>query len=305
MLGIYSLGSVPDHLLSVPSHQERFLIDELRSSFLNLSDFVVNSDWFNNNSRLKEFVFKHDPRMFLRWDVVVKTMFLVNSYYVPVELAYLLSHRHYLSRWMLALEESFVGCPLLSPYYSSSSANLIHHVYHVARFVDCVGVDVHDVPFVFEFGGGYGSMCRLFYNLGFRGRYVIYDSHAFSALQRYYLKSLGLRVVSNVREFMSCSSSILLISDLSDLFSVSDLQFDKSMFVATWSLCESPVSVRESLLRFISRFERFLIAYQDTCNGVDNVSYFGQFCKSISNIVWHVYTIEHIKGSNYLFGGNR
>ena len=38
-------------------------------------------------------------------------------------------------------------------------------------------------------------MCRLFHQLGFSGRYVIYDLPQFSALQAFYLGSVGLPLV--------------------------------------------------------------------------------------------------------------
>ena len=45
---------------------------------------------------------------------------------------------------------------------------------------------------IVEFGGGYGSMCRLVRKLGFKGRYVIFDLRPILALQKYYLGLHGV-----------------------------------------------------------------------------------------------------------------
>ena len=54
--------------------------------------------------------------------------------------------------------------------------------------------DLSSSGVIVEFGGGYGSMCRLLHKLGFSGQYFIYDLPEFVALQRYFLKSIGMPV---------------------------------------------------------------------------------------------------------------
>ena len=95
---------------------------------------------------------------------------------------------------------------------------MIHHAYHLAQFEEKTRTQVHEIDFVLEFGGGYGSMCRLFYNLGFRGRYVIFDLPSFSALQIYYLKTLDLPV-QPINELKS-RTGIVCVSDNTVLKSI-------------------------------------------------------------------------------------
>src|SRR5207244_11597755 len=75
---------------------------------------------------------------------------------------------------------------------------------------------VDDLACVLEFGGGYGSMCRLFHNLGFRGRYLIFDLPAFSALQRFFLRSIGM-CVGSPEEFRDGACGVALSSNVGDL----------------------------------------------------------------------------------------
>ena len=65
---------------------------------------------------------------------------------------------------------------------------------HLALFEETTGSKIDTLELIFEFGGGYGSMCRLAHNLGFNQAYIIFDLQPFSALQNYYLSSLDLPV---------------------------------------------------------------------------------------------------------------
>lgn len=96
---------------------------------------------------------------FLRWPIIRDTMFVSCSPYLDEELAYLRGHRSWEKRWKPALQETTVGGP--DPYWSYpwTSGNTIHHLYHVARFMDAVGGVPEDWDLVFEFGGGYGNLC--------------------------------------------------------------------------------------------------------------------------------------------------
>ena len=115
-------------------------------------------------------------------------------------------------------------------------------------------------------------MCRLFHNLGFQGRYLIFDLPQFSALQTYYLKTLNLPV-SSIDELMRSKTRVSCISDYETLKEIilNKLKIEKKLFIATWSLSETPISVRENIIPFIYDFENYLIAYQDKFGEVDNV----------------------------------
>jgi hypothetical protein len=53
---------------------------------------------------------------------------------------------------------------------------------------------MYDTDCIIEFGGGFGSMCRLVHALGFRGQHIIFDLPPVWALQRYYLRLHGIEV---------------------------------------------------------------------------------------------------------------
>ena len=59
-------------------------------------------------------------------------------------------------------------------------------------------------------------MCRSNFNLGFNGGYIIFDFSHFSLLQKYYLKSINLPVVT-VDEFIKTKKGIIKEKDVSIL----------------------------------------------------------------------------------------
>ncbi|HEV8644085.1 MAG TPA: hypothetical protein VGR01_00775 [Burkholderiales bacterium] len=302
------LSLVFEKPLPSPSRKELGFLSELRMTFRDLPilDAIDASPseaaWLNNMNRLRELVLSQDPREFLRWDVISQTMFVGNARYILTELKYLKRRSDWNARWCRALKESRVGRPIPCVYYSASSGTLIHHAYHVAQFEERTGVQVRDIDFVFEFGGGYGSMCRLFYNLGFSGRYIIFDLAPFSMLQRYFLGTIGLPVKSSI-DIAKSRTGIACISDLQELTALRErIEANERMFVATWSVSECPIEVRDLVLPMISDFGSILIAYQDTFGEVNNVQYFDRWKEFNTKFAWHSWRIEHLPGNNYLVG---
>ncbi len=143
----------------------------------NLADAEL--DWNKKVNGLISQLKHKQIKRFLSWDVIRKTMFIEYEPYIRNELDYLKNNPS------LLLEESSFGTPTRLYYYYKSSANLIHHNYHVARILNHFGIQINDLNQVLEFGGGYGSMARVFYKLGFTGKYAIYDFPAFNSSRRY------------------------------------------------------------------------------------------------------------------------
>ncbi len=294
-------------------HALRELLETIRSLPVIDSTGLAPSEsfWTENRNEVRNRILTLNPREFLQWPVVEQTMFVNYASYTVSELLYLKSRVDWKSRWAPAIVESRVGRPLRYGYnplrylkLPRSSGNLIHHAYHVSRFEEETGREVKNLNLVVEFGGGYGSMCRLFHNLGFNGKYIIYDLPEFSAIQRYYLTTLGLRVEKPSTPSFRADASISCVSDLGQL----DPQIlgNGSLFVATWSLSESPLRLREAISAIAGGFDAYLIAYQERFNEVDNVAYFQLWKESLPQIKWVQLRIEHIKSENYyLFGSSK
>ncbi|MEW6386378.1 MAG: hypothetical protein AB1491_02530 [Thermodesulfobacteriota bacterium] len=259
--------------------------------------------WNSYMNDLRELILHDDLREFLHWQPLVQTMFVESPPYIRTELQHLTGREDWQPRWAAAIQESPIGRPTPCVFYPASSGNLIHHAYHVCQFEEKTGISAERIAFVFEFGGGYGSMCRLFHKLGFQGRYVIYDLPVFSALQKYYLRSLGLPVYP-LETLMSSTAGITCLAGLETLDRLwgNHTQQTASLFLATWSLSETPVSLRQRLSALVPPFDAYLISYQKHFHEVDNREFFGRWKNQHRNIQWHEWEIGHLPQNYYLIG---
>ena len=294
---------IPEHIIEARA----FLKSEI--SVLPLIDtqgkLQAEAEWSSNMNRLRELAMGGaDPVDFLQWDVIRHTMFVNSPKFVKKELELLRKKKDWKSRWEPAIHESWVGSPDHTRFCEYSSGNLIHHIFHLAQFEEKTGVKIDSLSTIVEFGGGYGSMCRACHNLGFKGRYIIFDLPHFSSLQRFYLKSLKLPVM---RPNEVENSSIHCCSDIEDLQRVLSLSgiAQKSLFIATWSLSETPMHVRDMFMPSVSGLGNYLIAYQHSFGEVNNIDYFRDWKNTINGISnWQEWEIPQIRGSNYLIGSS-
>lgn len=238
--------------------------------------------------RLRDSIESQDPRAFLHWDEIRHTMFVDDQQYVATELEALKNGPRWESTWQRLLVEDKIGSPPQFEGYPESSGNLIHHAYHLERFVAETGQLPWKYSSVFELGGGYGSMARIFLRLGFSGNYTILDFPEFCELQRYYLTTAGFDT-SKVRWITSPTE-------------VTPAKRKSSIFLATWSLSECPLALRETVLNAVGTPASYLIGYQLNFGEVDNVGYFDSFAKARSDVSWVDSQIDHLPGNHYLFG---
>jgi len=311
--GLQIWGNPFHGLQRPPTKREQILIDELRSAFAKTLDISADGEseaanrWAQFQMRLRSLVLSSDPREFLSWDVISKTMFLVFSPYAVRELIHLMRQSNWNSRWQDALQESPVGRPAPFLLYPQTSGNLIHDAYNLFAFQEATGLVPEQFHNILEFGGGYGSMCRLLFNLGFDGRYVIYDLQPFSDLQSYYLRSLGIPVLFN-NSFTRSEKGVALVSDEEDLLrSAEPFTKQESLFIAAWSISEASLDVRRRFLPYAAECDAFLIAFQEQFGEMNNCQFFDKWQEETSETIeWRRIPVRHIRGGHhYLFGTRR
>jgi hypothetical protein len=262
------------------------------------SKSAAAEDWLQNRRRLRELLAGGDPRRFLEWQVIRNTMFITNTPYVRRELDALKKAADWQSRWRPVLKEDAAGCPSRFRWRLSSSGSLIHYAYHVHAIAPMLGRRVDQFDRIVEFGGGYGGFCRVLWRLGFRGRYVIFDLPEFSALQRYYLQSVGVPLATASRP-----NGVHCISDAADL--AAEAAPGEGLFIGLWSISETPVDFRRNILQAVGGLGHFLIAYQGQFGEVDNVQFFTDWSAGQKRLKWTESPIAHLPGSRYLVGGRR
>jgi hypothetical protein len=289
--------------------EQAALVDALREEILALPDIRENAEnraesaWLTHRRELRRRILEDDPLQFLDWDVVTGSMFVGNRPYIDVEHHYLMSRPEWKNIWEGVIHEDPAGDPKPYKGYRRSSGNRIHQTYHLCRFEEETGLPVNRFPMIVEFGGGYGSMCRLAHKLGFKGLYVIYDLPEFVALQKFYLGLLGLPLIET-DDASTAGQGILCTSNLALLGSVNPQEAQNSLFIATWSLSETDLAFRERIISLpaIRGAAAYLITYQRDFEGVDNPRFFDAWRKKMGTVSWLHSEISHMPGNYYLFG---
>lgn len=104
---------------------------------------------------------------------------------------------------------------------------------------------------IVEIGGGVGDLADIIYKLGFKGDYYLYDFEELHVVQKYLHDSLGL-------------TKVQYVTDSGPLHGL-----DIDLTIATWSLTEMPMHLRDqTLLDITSR--NWLVAYSKEIFGLDN-----------------------------------
>ena len=289
--------------------EQAALVDALREEIRALPDIRENAEsraesaWLTHRRELRRRILEDDPLRFLDWDVVTGSMFVGNRPYIDVEHHYLMSRPEWKSIWEGVIQEDPAGDPKPYKGYKRSSGNRIHQSYHLCRFEEETGLQVSRFPMIVEFGGGYGSMCRLAHKLGFKGLYFIYDLPEFVALQKFYLGLLGMPLIE-VNALSRKEPGILCTSDLAVLASVDLQEARQSLFIATWSLSETDSAFREQVVALpaVDRAAAYLITYQRDFEGVDNPRFFDTWRGKRPTVHWVQSEISHMPGNFYLFG---
>jgi hypothetical protein len=72
------------------------------------------------------------------------------------------------------------------------------------------------------------------------------------------------------------------------------------LFIANWSLSETPIDIRDKIIKKFSKFNFFLISFQNSFENLDNYYYFTQLAKALSNNNDTIYEIKKIPFMNFL-----
>ena len=292
--------------IALTTSLERKLSTELRNKIKHLPSLQfgkseADNAWISYRNKLRSYILQKNLQSFLQWDIIKQTMFVENPQFIEKELNYLKSALFW-NRYKKILTEISVGSPILYNKYLKSSGNLIHQMYHISQFEVKTGVRIDKLKLIVDFGGGYGKMCSLIHNLGFKGKYIIFDMDEFSALQEYYLKSLELNVI-DINNNPYFKTGIACISDLSLLkFILKNNNSSKCLFLATWSISETSVEFRKKFFKNLPAFKNYLIAYRNKFREVDNIEFFSSFVKKRRKHYWQTWEIPHLKENFYLIG---
>jgi putative sugar O-methyltransferase len=191
--------------------------------------------WEDIKNKIRTHINNEGVSRFQNWDEIRYTMIANVD---DVEYNYLKQSNNW-DIWKEKINETVLK-PNSHYIEKQSSTNNLHHAYSLQILMENVNCKLTDFDDVVEFGGGYGNMCRLFKNWGHNKPYYIYDIPELIEIQKYYLKENN---VDNVH-FKSGDDKIDNITSNKN-----------TLFIGLWSISETPIVERMSLLENIRFFE--------------------------------------------------
>ena len=217
--------------------------------------------------------FKQNPVSFLRQPIISRTVHPNQQDLAQAYLVDMTKDDFARNNILPRLHDVPIGDPYLCETFPSASPMSIQHAWYMLLMQRHLGVFLpnSNIEHVLEFGGGYGNFCRLTCGFGYAGRYVIADLPEMHSIQSYFLKHIYPgRMKDNPIEFRSLGDSHLLPKQ------------GASLFMATFSLNETPLSIRAEVEAILRHFDYIFFAYNRAFGNVDNVAYFRDLSERLS-----------------------
>jgi hypothetical protein len=242
------------------------------------------------SKKILELVLKKKLNNFLRESFIQKVFFVHNRLYIFFLLIKIFLNK---KKFKYLLKEDHIGDPVRYFLYPQSSGNRIREVYHLMELEKFIQMPLKNINEVFEFGGGYGNMARIFKKINNRATYTIFDTKEVNLIQYYYLNMLNLKTNWNL-----VKKKQINIINRTDKINTGTLK--NKLFIANWSLSETPIDIRDKIIKKFSKFNFFLISFQNSFENLDNYYYFTQLAKALSNNNNTIYEIKKIPFMNFL-----
>lgn len=255
------------------------------------NEIQAEEDWKCQHEAIKMCLFSADITNFLNWNIIRWVMFSIPP---ETTLWHLQQLPDWKTKWQEAIIESPVGNPPPYETYPASSGNIITHALNLSFLFSQTDCKLEKLDAIFEFGGGYGCLCRLMHRLGFSGEYTSLDLPALICLQRYYLSR-------------TLNERITFLEDADKFSEKLAVNRGNSLFVAMWSISEAPLSLREKILDAVCiNTDYVFICFQSQHKDFDNMAIFMEFAKKNTNYQWKLGEVPYliITGAKhyYLFG---
>ena len=270
ILSLLSFWSLND-LNSIKSRDEKILKiikKKLNSIYFNKKYLKNTHNLFNK--KILNLLKKRELTNFLRKNFIQKMFFVHNRLFILKELLELKKDKNWILYKKL-IEEDNVGNPVRYFLYPKSSGNRINHVYHLSVLTKEFNINLKKLNNVFEFGGGYGCMARIFSKINKRTTFTCFDTNIVNLLQYYYLKQNNLDVG------FSKKNKFHLISNIKKI----NTRYSNSLFIANWSLSETPINFRKKFIKSIKNSKLILISFQENFENIDNLKYFNNLKKNL------------------------
>ncbi len=170
---------------------------------------------------------------------------------------------------------------VLENYNIPVSYERAQHLYHFKVLLDSTGRGLNSFDNIIEYGAGTGDNVPLIRQARFKGKHFIYDLPEMHLLQQYFLglSSYPSYVIDSFSNPVDVQQRRTLMSSSLDNL-VKHYQHSTTtlpsndLLIATYSLAESDVVLRNNFISAFSNISYGLIAYVSYFDFVDNAHYF-------------------------------
>lgn len=289
-------ATLADRFARPPTPREAELAEQLRHDLRRMAREAADLQpfWRTTCEALMRIAGTGDPRYFMRWPPIAATMVTRTTRTAAGRYWRLRRAPQWRQVWAPAVLHPQHGhVPPFLPDPRTNAAT-VGHANHLRHYQAMTGSSLLAQDCIVEFGGGYGSMCRLARRLGFAGRYVIFDIPPILALQRYYLGLHGIDA-----EYAAEAPTVLCHS----LADAARFMQPQAVLMSTWALSEMPLSLRADIEPFLDddRAVAALFAWQHHFEQVDNAAWFdGMQQRHAAHWHWQVTAID--PANAYLVG---
>ena len=267
-LSFYYKNNPPDPI------KDKRILKEINIRLKKKKLFNLKRTHIKFNLQIYDLLKKNKFKKFLRFGFIQKMFFIHNRLFIYFELKSLKKSKKW-NFYKNLLVEDDVGDPVRYFLYLKSSGNKINHIFHLSQLVNEFNINLKNIKKVFEFGGGYGCMARIFSKINPNVRYSCFDTSYLNLLQFYYLKHNNLNVGFEKK------NNFYLNSNFKNL-NYGDYK-SNNLFIANWSISETPLSFRKNFEIIIKNSSYVLIAFQEIFENTNNLNYFNSLKKKISN----------------------
>jgi hypothetical protein len=297
-----ALLSFPFNSNEILNKKDLKLVDKLSVSAKNLihhnkKNYKKTHKIFSNETL--QLILKKKLANLFQNSFIQKMFFVHNRFFLRFYLKEMKINKDW-KFWKNLLCENNIGNPVryfLNPF---TSGNKIFQTYHLKKYRDFSKFNLNKYEMVVEFGGGYGNMATNFKKINKRCKYIIFDTPEVNLLQFYYLKRNNIDVSINYQK----KSSVILTSSIKELNRLTKkFKNKKKLFIANWSLSETPLIFRKRFDFILKKFDFQLISFQKNFENINNLKFFKKVNNNNLKINRKsiILQINKLKNNYYLF----
>jgi len=159
-----------------------------------------------------------------------------------------------------SIREPTYGSPII--LHKGFSLVTLQSLYNIHLISERFG-SVNNFDHIVDIGGGYGNLCKMVFDLGFEGKYTIYDFPEVNEVQKKFLDN-------------TCPTKNIEYKQLQDDWNIKD----NSLLIATYSMSEMPIKDREIISSNLEKFKSIFVIYQKAFSGMQNKEYFNSLVEN-------------------------